>query len=105
MSAPAASSSDNGEREQDAKNGQGQAGDNIRHRGERGKSDPLNLDDLDPLTPSRSSSTERDEDSENEEDPLPGSGEAHTTSLTVREAIGGLFSTHTNNVIASSGSQ
>ena len=57
--------------------------------------DSLTLNDLDPLDQSRSStSSERDEDSENEEDPLPGSGEAPTSNLTVREALEGLFSSH-----------
>lgn len=83
----------NEERESDAWNGQEQAGPLHHHQLRRSAS--LNLVDLDPLSSSRSSpSTERDEDSENEEDPLPGSGEAPTSSLTVREAIEGLFSTH-----------
>ena len=63
------------------------------------RKDSLTLDDLDPLDQSRSStSSERDEDSENEEDPLPGSGEAPTSSLTVREALEGLFSSHVSRM-------
>ena len=63
------------------------------------RKDSLTLNDLDPLDQSRSStSSERDEDSENEEDPLPGSGEAPTSSLTVREALEGLFSSHATRI-------
>ena len=95
---------DKSEREHGARNGQGQAYGNARHQLQRSGSGTLNIADLDPLTPLRSSpSTERDEDSENEEDPLPGRGEAPTSSLTVREAIGGLFSTH--GQMGSGGSQ
>ena len=90
---PMASSSapiDSEDRDHDARNGQEQTV--PLHHQQRRRKDSLTLVDLDP---SRSSpSVEQDEDSENEEDPLPGSGEAPTSSLTVREAIEGLFSTH-----------
>lgn len=80
-----------GERQQDAAAGHQDQPDHFQLR----RNDSLNLNDLDPLDQSHSStSSERDEDSENEEDPLPGSGEAPTSSLTVREALEGLFSPH-----------